>query len=159
MVGDAATHTIDDEPTDEEVEAVERGLAAFNASVMGPSDRRDLKLVIRDADGVVRAGLIGDTARGWLYIETLWVDEAHRGLGWGSRLLERAEREATARGCRGIVLDTASYQAPEFYRRRGYVEYASLRDYVPGYHMHYLKKELVPTAPGEVAPGPAHGQR
>ena len=151
MVGDDAMLTIDDQPTDEDVEAVERALAAFNASEMGPSDRRDLKLVVRDGHGVVRAGLIGDTARGWLSIETLWVDEAERDLGWGSRLLERVEGESMARGCRGFVLDTASYRAPEFYRRRGYIEYASLRDDVPGYHIHDLKKELDPTAPPEAS--------
>ena len=48
--------------------------------------------------------------RGWLQVRTLWISEAVRGQGYGSRLLEAAEAYAKERACGGVSLDTFSFQ-------------------------------------------------
>ena len=87
-------------------------------------------------------GLLGETRWGWLVVEILWVADAHRGRGHGSRLLEEAENVARARGCRFAVLDTAGFQAPDFYLARGYEPFGELVGYPPGSRRVHLRKSL-----------------
>ena len=135
--------TIDHTPSDEDAQAVEQGLRAHNARFFGPRDHRPLSFVLRDADGTVRGGLIAETSRGWLSVDTLWIDEALRGKGWGGRLLDMAEQEAVARGCRRALLDAWDGIAAPFYLHRGYHEVGRIRGGVTGYDYVYLVKELV----------------
>jgi ribosomal protein S18 acetylase RimI-like enzyme len=90
----------------------------------------------------LRAGLAGHTWGGCAEIKFLWVREAERRGGLGSRLLEAAEGEARARGCMRVVLSTHSSQAPEFYRRHGYVECGRAEGYPRGHAQIFLAKTL-----------------
>ena len=53
-----------------------------------------------------------------------------------------AEPEAVTRGCRRRTVSTFSYQAPEFYARLGFEQYAILEDVPLGHSKHYLRKRL-----------------
>jgi len=92
----------------------------FNIAATGFDDGRSLTGLIRDEAGEIIAGLDGFTWGGYAKIEWLWVSEAHRRGGLGRRLMDSAEREAAARGCHIVVLDTHTFQAPGFYERLGY---------------------------------------
>src|SRR5262245_34110550 len=81
-----------------DVETVFAGIRSFNELHAGPTEFRKVHLFLRDAQGNVRGGLLGKELWDWLYVEILWVDEALRKLGFGSRLLHQAEAEAAARG-------------------------------------------------------------
>jgi len=78
------------------------------------------------------------------HVQFLWVHEARRGRGLGARLLAFAEEEAARRGCRQVVLETYTFQAPEFHRTAGY----EVIGRVPGHpapHEHlFLRKRLDP---------------
>ena len=88
------------------------------------------------------AGLKAVTGWDWLYVQTLWVHEEHRGDGLGMRLLQRAEAEARQRGCIGSCLSSFSFQAPEFYRRHGYESFGEIADYPPGQTMLFMSKRF-----------------
>ena len=90
MSGEAELR-IDDEVSAAERDTVLKGLRAFNESKIGPANDRPVELVVRDADGVVIGGLLGNTKWGWLWVDKLWISDAARGRGIGSRLLARAE--------------------------------------------------------------------
>jgi GNAT superfamily N-acetyltransferase len=78
----------------------------------------------------------------WLTIDTMWVDEDVRGRGLGKALLAAAERQARDRGCDWSKLNTWDFQAPDFYARRGYVEYGREVDYPPGHTNFLMRKDL-----------------
>lgn len=111
---------------------VGRGLGRHNRATYGPLRGRTRWILARDAAGRVRAGARCRLAWGWLYLDWLWVEEGLRRQGHGSRLLAAAEALAREEGCRGVHLHTASFQAPDFYPRRGYAEAGRVEDMPPG---------------------------
>jgi GNAT superfamily N-acetyltransferase len=122
-------------------EAISLGLTEFNTQHLGEHKWIALDVYVRDPDGKVVGGLIGGSVFDRLYIYALWVAEDRRGLGLGTRILSTAEQTALERGCRVVFLDTLSFQAPEFYRRRGYQEVATV-EFQPGVEKFYFQKRL-----------------
>ena len=100
--------------------AISAGLDAYNDSMAPGGNWKPLWIVGRDDAGSVQAGLRGVTDYDWLFVVWLWVAEPYRKQGVGSRLLSGAEAIARERQCSHSYLDTFSFQAPEFYKRRGY---------------------------------------
>lgn len=135
------------QPLEEEVEAVRRGLTAYNEQFTANSDRVPVGCFARDETGRVIAGAHGIIGWGWLYTERLWVDEPLRGRGVGTEVLARLERAALAQGVHRFHVSTTSFQALDFYIRQGYEVYAQLEDNPPGYTDYYLKK-LIDLEPG-----------
>lgn len=124
-------------------EAVFRGLLAHNEAKVGPRNTKPLSLSLRDAEGNIVGGLVGELKWGWLHVDMLWVDEIIRGNGYGETLLATAEREAREHGATGIYLNTGSRQAPAFYEKLGYQEYGRLENYpVAGSSLHHFMKTL-----------------
>lgn len=133
---------IDAQPDAADVRFLEDRIYDVNVERTGMADGRLVSHFARDAQGAILAGIYGWTWGGCLEIRTLWVRGDLRGRGLGSRLLAAAEREARARGCTLALLDTHSFQAPEFYRRHGYDTYARLDGYPRGHARIFFKKIL-----------------
>jgi len=135
-----------DSPSAADREAVLQGLVAFNAAVAGPSGFRPLAVLVKDpATGQTLGGLTGASYHGWLFIELFWLPEPLRRGGLGTRLIREAEAEAARRGCRGVWLDTYSFQARGFYEKLGYTLFGTLDDALPGHQRFYLHKRLTVT--------------
>lgn len=124
------------------------GLDAFNDARVGAEPIRPLAVLVRDDAGRVVGGLWGWSYYGWLYVEMLFVPESLRGRGVGTGVLRAAETAAAARGCRGVWLDTFTFQAPGFYERLGYAVLGTIADYPPGHGRLILTKRLADRAPG-----------
>ena len=82
------------------------------------------------------------TKAAYARVDYLWVTEAQRGRGLGTRLLTAAEDEARSRGCLTIVLDTHSFQAPDLYRKLGYREVGTTIDTPRGHSQTLFQKRL-----------------
>ncbi len=121
---------------------VSDGLSLYNVGKTGHDSWRPVKLFVRDGTGLIRGGLLGDVWGGWLHVTVLWLEEALRGSGLGRRLLETAEAEARAAGCRYAHLDSHTFQAPDFYRKLGYEEFGRLKDSPLGHEQVFLWKRL-----------------
>jgi GNAT superfamily N-acetyltransferase len=139
---------VTDAPDEADLAAISAGLTAFNEADVGPSGRRPLAVVLRDASGAVAGGIWGYTAWGWLYVQWLWLAEAQRGQGLAGRMLAAAESEARARGCHGALIDTFSPVALRVYIRHGYAEVGRLEDFPPGRARVFLQKRLGSAAAG-----------
>jgi GNAT superfamily N-acetyltransferase len=136
------------EPADSQV--VLDGLRAFNVRVIGPPNIEEVAVFVRDQDGTIYGGLLGEIKWRWLYIAKLWLSDELRGQRLGTRMMERAEDHAWRAGCLGIHLSTFEYQALPFYEKLGYEVFGVLEGYPPGYRQFYLRKER-PGGQGEAA--------
>lgn len=120
------------------------GLRAYNQQFIDlPLAHGDIGLFARDDKGTLQGGMTGQRKGEWFCIKYLWVSEAARGTGLGSRLMQAAEEEARRKGCRHALVDTFSFQARPFYEKQGYRLQMTLEDFpYQGMQRHYLSKPL-----------------
>jgi len=135
--------TIEDRPSAEDWDRLGRALDAYNRPFLGETGFSRMGFFVRNDAGEILAGLVGSTYAGWLFVAELWVHADLRRRGIGSQLLDLAEGRAKALGCHSAMLDTFSFQGPEFYPRFGYEAYGTL-DYPPDHQRIFLRKRLVP---------------
>jgi GNAT superfamily N-acetyltransferase len=136
--------SLTDQATDDLRAEILAPLKEYNESQAGPSNSRPLVILMKDESGRIAGGLWGHTGYGWLFTQLLAVPENLRGTGWGNRIMDMAEAEAIARGCRSAWLDTFEFQARSFYEKRGYRCFGELPDYPPGFRRFFLQKVLAP---------------
>jgi GNAT superfamily N-acetyltransferase len=141
-MGDGVRITSEPMASEAEAQHVRDGLNLYNVSRTGQDYWRPVKLFVRDASGLIRGGLLGDIWGGWLEIKILWLEESLRGSGLGRSLMDTAEDEARAAGCRYARLDSHSFQAPDFYKKLGYEEFGRLKDSPLGHEQVFLWKRL-----------------
>ena len=118
------------------------GVDYHNIAATGHAAYYPVGFYLRDARAEVLGGLLGEIWGGWLQIKHLWIAAPARRHGHGTRLLERAESFARARGCVGATVETHSFQARPFYERLGYAVFGTLDGYPPGHVKFFLRKEL-----------------
>jgi GNAT superfamily N-acetyltransferase len=133
---------IEDNPSPSDIDFLEDQINAFNIASTGINDWRALAIFARDDAGRIVAGLTGGTWAGYLEVKALWVREDLRGQGMGRRLLLAAEQAARARGCAQVLLDTHDFQAPEFYKKLGYIIFGVFEGIGGRYNRYYLSKKL-----------------
>lgn len=139
---------LENNPRPQDTKTVWDGLAAFNLQHAPADDYQPLALFVRDNQGQIMGGLLGETFWEWLHVSIVWLSEDLRGRGFGRDLLTAAEKEALRRGCHSAFLDTLSFQAVEFYEKQGYKIYGKLDNFPPGGHVRYfMQKALKPPAP------------
>ena len=116
----------------------------INANLVktGISNWHPVGFFLKNARGEWLGGLTGHIWGGWLHVNFVWVAEDFRGQGHGSRLMDAAETFAAERGAFAATLETHSFQAPDFYAKRGYSVFGRLDDYPPGHTKLFLSKRL-----------------
>ena len=118
------------------------GVDNYNIAATGLPECFPVNFVLRGERGDILGGILGQLWGNWLQIAYLWVAEATRGAGHGTRLLENAEAYARSRGAVGATVETHSFQAKPFYERLGYVVFGTLDGYPPGHLKFFLRKAL-----------------
>ncbi|WP_052285021.1 GNAT family N-acetyltransferase [Kluyvera genomosp. 1] len=127
----------------EDKEELLDGLRAYNRQFVDTRDWGDVCVYLRDEQGVMQGGLIGQRKGLWLSIDYLWVSDSARGSGVGSQLIKTAEQTARQKGCQFALVDTISFQALPFYQKQGYVLKTTLDDFpLEGMARHYLTRKL-----------------
>jgi GNAT superfamily N-acetyltransferase len=97
--------------------------------------------LLSDSDQLI-AGLYGEVYWQAIEIDRLWVDDAFRGKGIGTQLLNKAIDFGRQQKAIYIHLTTFSFQAPDFYRRHGFSIVGEMKDMPPGHSKFWLRKEL-----------------
>lgn len=97
-------------------------LDKFNAAAtVGTAAAEELTVRIEDDLDLI-AGASGWTWGQAAGIAMMWVHPIHRSRGLGHSVLRAFEEEAMRRGCTHVFTTSFSFQAPDFYKRAGYVE-------------------------------------
>ena len=128
--------------SDEARKVIWDGLTMHNAAITGFSEHYAVGLYLKTDDGEVMGGLLGNIWAGWLYVDLLWIALPLRGQGHGTALLQAAEALGRERGCHSVMLDTLSFQAPDFYAKHGYEVFGVLDNCPTGHQRLYLRKSL-----------------
>jgi GNAT superfamily N-acetyltransferase len=128
---------------------LEKALYAYNKRASGHEQWRPMLFCLRDASGALRGGISGYAWGGWLHVLILWVSDELRGQGHGRALLDAAEAFARTHGCSDVHLTTFEFQAPQFYRSRGYECFAQLLDYPRGSSHYFMHKRLTARSASE----------
>jgi len=132
----------DDDPDRESVEELSERLFRFNQHRSGSPEFRPFAVWLRDDSGGLSGGAVGWTRWKWLHVDVLWIDENCRGRGDGARLVLEVEAIARSRGCVLVDLDTFSFQAPGFYAKLGYEEFANLEIGEGAFQKRFFRKRL-----------------
>jgi GNAT superfamily N-acetyltransferase len=98
------------------------------AATPGIDAAEELTVRITDGECALVAGISGWTWGVAAGIGMTWVRADVRAAGLGSRLLTDFEAEALRRGCAHVFVTSFTFQAPAFYTRHGYVEFARWQD-------------------------------
>jgi GNAT superfamily N-acetyltransferase len=118
------------------------GIDYYSIAATGLPNYFPINFVLRAERGDVLGGVLGQLWGGWLQVTHLWVAEAARSAGCGTRLMKDAESYARSRGAIGATVETHSFQARPFYERLGYEVFGKLDGYPPGHVKFYLRKAL-----------------
>ena len=130
-----------EEPTEEQAGEVDRGLIEYSADFASSRDPVPVRAVFLESGRVV-AGV--DGAEYWrkLHVRRLWVHPDYRSRGLGRRLMEWAEERGRELQCVSAVVDTMSFQAPDFYAKLGYRQFGVSEGYEGGASRRYFEKRL-----------------
>ncbi len=129
------------EPCGEAVaEEIHDRLRAYNAQYI--TDYDGLSFCVRGESGALLGGVVASRDLDCITVDYLFVERAARKRGLGTALLCRVEEEARRQKARRIVLNTFSFQAPEFYRRQGYRCFGALEPCFGTHGQYFFCKEL-----------------
>ena len=116
---------------------IHQQLRQYNRQFM--RDFKDYSFHIKQGGQIV-AGIVAASTMDTLEVEFLFVEESCRGQGLGRMLLEQAENLSRQDGCKRVLLNTYSFQAPGFYRRMGYELLAQQNPCFGEYSQYYFTK-------------------
>jgi GNAT superfamily N-acetyltransferase len=119
-----------------------RGVGSYNNERAGEEKFQRVCYVLKDPEGEIAGGILGEIYWDWFYIDLLWVKEPLRGQGYGRSLLTQAEERARRQGAGNVYLDTFSFQAPDFYTKNGYEVFGKLPDFPAGHTRFFMTKKL-----------------
>jgi len=120
---------------------VEHGLNEYNAGVVSARSVTPVQAVFVESGRAV-AGVVAAAYWGKLHVRLLWVHSDHQHEGLGTRLMRWAEDRGRDLHCVSIMVDTMSFQAPEFYAKLGYGQFGVSGGYEGGASRHYFEKTL-----------------
>lgn len=104
--------------------------------------RHPLKLFLVDKENRICGGLFGDMYWEALQIISLWIHEEHRGKGYGHKLIQDAEAYARQHNCKIMLVETTSFNGPEFYLKAGFEITGKLENFPENNTFYYFNKRL-----------------
>ena len=97
-----------------------------------------------EIEGNIESRIVGSISFNALHIELFISNAEARGKGYGSQLLDKVEKMAVEKGCHYIVLETMSFNAPKFYKNKGFEVIKEVKNSpITGESHFYMYKSLI----------------
>lgn len=119
---------------------IEHNMANLSEEAISPIEQKNF--IVRNEEQEIVGGLTTTSFWHSLHIDFLWVDPAIRGQRVAEKLMAQAEVYARSKKYRLMVVDTFSFQAPDFYRKQGFTEFGRVSNHPEGHSQHYFEKWL-----------------
>lgn len=113
---------------------------AFHAKGLSPI--LPFSIFIKDQNGKIFGGASGTLFYGSLYVDSLWIDQTLRHQGWGTKLMDEAEKMGREHGALFVTLNTMDWEALPFYQKLGYFTEFIREGYEKNSKMFMLRKNL-----------------
>lgn len=138
------THQIifEENPKPADVDVLGKGITAYAAQQRGLPAIEFFAFFIRDEQGEILGGCEGNCLYGCMYVGQLWVSESLRGQGYGTQLMQSAERHGIARGCTFAAVNTMDWEALGFYQKLGYEIELARKGFMKGSVFYFLRKDF-----------------
>lgn len=136
------TISYESEPRHEDIQILYDGLKDHMIA------KRDLKPIsffgyfIKDDNDKIVGGCNGCFIYGCLVVDTLWVAESLRGQGYGTKLMQMAERIGMDNECRFVTVNTMDWEALDFYKKLGFTVEFERKGFDKSSIFYFLRKDL-----------------
>jgi GNAT superfamily N-acetyltransferase len=135
---------MDPYPSKDAEAVVRQGITTHAYAAIGLPEKGWLphNFFLRDSEGEILGGALGNVWGNWMYVAYLWVDRSLRGKGHAAKLMAASEEHARAKGCSNAFLGTFSFQARPLYEKLGYHVFGEENDHPRGHSHYWLTKRL-----------------
>lgn len=134
-------------PRSEDIRILDNGIMENAQKIKAQKPVEFFAFFIRDENGQIQGGCNCEICHGLLYIGQLWVAEALRGHGYGTKLMQAAEEHAIDAGCALLAVNTMDWEALDFYQNLGYFVEFERRGFAKDSTMYFLRKDLTINKP------------
>lgn len=132
---------VDYAPTEADNAVLREGIIALTEDILGERDK-EFSIFLKNDLAKVVGGIQAFLGTESIYIDVLWIEGNLQRQGYGTKLLDAAEREAIKNGCIFSLVDTWDFQAEEFYLKNGYERITEIKKYWLGHSKIFLRKNL-----------------
>lgn len=101
-----------------------------------------ISFCIKDIHDNVIAAVVVHMLWGALHIKYVWTHKNHRNKGCATTLMHRVFEYAKEKECPFAFIETMSFQAPEFYKKFGFVLELERKGYAHNTSFCYLRKDF-----------------
>ena len=129
-------------PSNEDIQIIANGYMKNAQRIKGHKPIDFFAFFIRDENKTIKGGCNGNTLYGCLYIDGLWVSEGLRGQGFGTQLMQAAEKYAIKSGCTFLAVNTMDWEALDFYKKLGYYVEFERHGFEKDSIFYFLRKNL-----------------
>ena len=131
--------------TNDDCRVIVYGIIDYNKSqilfTQSPNNIRFNKCI--KIDNEVVGGILSNSIC-WktYYLNGLWVEENHRNKGYGTMLINEAEKQARDFGCEVAILETINPAMQKLCEKLGYEVIGTLEDYPEGHTRYFMSKKF-----------------
>ncbi len=124
-------------------EQIDRSLGLHAIQVVGHDEKYEPIAFVAIDDEIFAGAIVVGLFWGALHVRKIYVDDAYRHQGLGTKLMKLALTYGLEKKCPFAFVETMSFQALSFYQKNGFQLDFTRSGYSHGTSFHYLQKKLI----------------